>query len=90
MKRVGPYSLLLLLVGCDTVRLAAASSAELFTRAQPAIEQYWEYETAGKAAPAGILQLEGVLRIVPDNERILILTIGAYLGYGVGWIEDRL
>jgi len=88
IRFVAPFCLLLL--SCDTVKFAADSSAELFVRAQPAIEQYWDYETAGKAAPAGIMQLEGVLRIVPDNERILILTIGAYLGYGVGWIEDRL
>lgn len=78
------------LLGCDTVKFAANASAELFARAQPGIEQFWDYETAGKAIPAGILQLEGVLRIVPDNERILIFTIGSYLGYGVGWIEDRL
>lgn len=81
---------LVLLAGCDAAKFAADSSAGLFMRAQPAIEQYWDYETAGKAAPAGIMQLEGVLRIVPDNERILILTIGAYLGYGIGWIEDQL
>ena len=80
----------IVLLGCDTVKFAANASTELFTRAQPGIEQFWDYETAGKAIPAGILQLEGVLRIVPDNERILIFTIGSYLGYGVGWIEDRL
>ena len=78
------------LLGCDTVKFAAGASGELFTRAQPGIEQFWDYELAGKAIPAGILQLEGVLRIVPDNERILIFTIGSYLGYGVGWIEDQL
>ena len=79
-----------ILLGCDTVKFAANASAELLTRAQPALEQYWDYETAGKAVPAGILQLEGVLRIVPDNERILMFTIGSYLGYGVSWIEDQL
>lgn len=79
-----------LLLGCDTVKFAADASTELFARAQPGIEQFWDYETAGKAIPAGILQLEGVLRIVPDNEQILMFTIGSYLGYGVGWIEDRL
>lgn len=80
----------MVLLGCDVTKFAANSSTDLFTRAQPGIEQFWDYETAGKAIPAGILQLEGVLRIVPDNERILIFTIGSYLGYGVGWIEDRL
>ncbi len=82
--------LVVVLLGCDTVKFAANASTELFTRAQPAIEQYWDYETAGKAVPAGILQFEGILRIVPDNEQILMFTIGSYLGYGIGWIEDRL
>lgn len=91
VNRRFPFALLLMvLVGCDTVKFAADSSAGLFERAQPAIEQYWDYETAGKAIPAGIIQLEGILRIVPDNEQILLFTIGSYLGYGVGWIEDQL
>ena len=76
--------------GCDTARFAAESSSGLFDRAGPAIEQYWDYETVGKAMPANIIQLEGILRIVPDNEAVLIAAMAAYIGYGYGWIEDRI
>ena len=81
---------LLGLGGCDTEKLAADSTAELFGRAAPGIEQHWDYELIGKSFPASIIQLEGLLRIVPDNEVIGMSLIAAYVGYGTGWIEDRV
>jgi len=75
-------------LGCT--KFIANSSSGLFRRAQPAIEQHWDYEMAGSAAPVGIIQLEGILHIVPKNSELLILTIGAYLGYALGWVEDEL
>lgn len=81
---------ILTLPACDTAKLAADSTAALFGRAAPGVEQHWDYEVVGKAFPANIVQLEGLLRIVPDNEVIGLSLIGAYIGYGVGWIEDRV
>jgi hypothetical protein len=81
---------LLALCGCDTEKLAADSTAELFGRAAPGIEQHWDYELVGKSFPASIIQLEGLLRIVPDNETIGMSLVAAYIGYGTGWIEDRV
>lgn len=78
------------LAACDTAKFAADSTSGLFERAAPAIEQYWDYETAGAAFPASIIQLEGIMRVVPDNEVVVMSTIGAYIGYGNGWIEDRV
>lgn len=78
------------LSGCDTEKLAADSTAELFGRAAPGIEQHWDYELVGKSFPASIIQLEGLLRIVPDNETIGMSLVAAYIGYGTGWIEDRV
>lgn len=75
---------------CDTAKFAADSTSGLFLRAAPAIEQYWDYDTAGAAFPANIIQLEGILRVVPDNEVVIVSAIGAYVGYGNGWIEDRI
>jgi len=54
------------------------------------VEQHWDYELVGKAFPANIIQLEGMLRVVPDNEVIGLSLIAAYVGYGQGWIEDRV
>lgn len=81
---------LALLGACDTAKFAADSTSGLFQRAAPAIEQYWDYDTAGAAFPASIIQLEGIMRVVPDNEVVVMSTIGAYVGYGNGWIEDRI
>ena len=96
MRRFRPLGILvfviglLALTGCDTEKLAADSTAELFGRAAPGIEQHWDYELVGKAFPASIIQLEGLLRIVPDNETIGMSLVAAYIGYGTGWIEDRV
>ena len=81
---------LAVLAACDTAKFAADSTSGLFERAAPAIEQYWDYETAGAAFPASIMQLEGIMRVVPDNEVVVVSAIGAYVGYGNGWIEDRI
>ncbi len=96
MWRCRPFALALFAValiavtGCDTEKLAADSTAALFGRAAPGIEQHWDYELVGKSFPASIIQLEGLLRVVPDNEVIGLSLVGAYLGYGTGWIEDRV
>ncbi len=96
MRRFGRLGTLVFVVGlfalagCDTEKLAADSTAELFGRAAPGIEQHWDYELVGKSFPASIIQLEGLLRVVPDNETIGMSLVAAYIGYGTGWIEDRV
>ena len=92
-RRLGMAVLVLGLVGlmgCDTEKLAADSTAELFGRAAPGVEQHWDYELVGKSFPASIIQLEGLLKVVPDNETIGLSLVAAYIGYGTGWIEDRV
>ena len=73
--------------GCDVAKFTADSTAGLFTRAAPAFESYWDYELAGEAMPASIVQFEGILRVVPDNEAILTQLTQAYMGYAYGWVE---
>ena len=71
---------LLVVTACDTEKLAADSTAELFGRAAPGIEQHWDYVLVGKSFPASIIQLEGLLRVVPDNEVIGLSLVAAYVG----------
>jgi hypothetical protein len=73
--------------GCDVAEFTADSTAGLFTRAAPAFESYWDYELAGEAVPASIVQFEGILRVVPDNESILQQLSQAYVAYAYGWVE---
>ena len=76
--------------GCDTTKLAADSTSELFERAAPGIETHWDYELVGESMPAAIVQVEGFLRIVPDNKSVLMTGVKIYLGYAYGWIEDEV
>ena len=73
--------------GCDVAKFTADSTAGLFTRAAPAFEAYWDYDLAGEALPATIVQFEGILRVIPDNDAILAQLSQAYMAYAYGWIE---
>jgi len=76
-----------MLGGCDVAKFTAESTAGLFTRAAPAFEAYWDYDLAGEAMPATIVQFEGILRVVPDNDAILSQLSQAYIAYAYGWVE---
>jgi tetratricopeptide (TPR) repeat protein len=73
--------------GCDVAKFTADSTAGVFARAAPAFESYWDYDLAGEAVPATIVQLEGISRVVPDNESILVQLSQAYVAYAYGWVE---
>ncbi len=77
------------LAGCDLTRLTAKQTADLFGRATPAIESYWDYDTVGDSMPGNIMQLEGVHHVIPENKSLLMQLIQAYTSYAYGWIEDR-
>ncbi len=83
-----PSALLLLVLGCDTTRaITAPSTAELLARGAPAGEEHWDLQFMGRALPAAILQAEGVLRIRPDDERLLLQIVRGNVAYGFGWPE---
>ncbi|MDH3199322.1 MAG: TRAP transporter TatT component family protein [Myxococcales bacterium] len=79
--------IVVLVAGCDLTKLTAESTAGLFERAAPGFEEYWDYELAGEAVPATIVQLEGILRVAPDNDALLTQLSQAYFGYAYGWID---
>ena len=94
--RVRPRAGLLLVTsflalgGCDITKITANGTSELFRRAAPGFEQHWDYELAGEAMPSNIMQMEGLLRVVPENEIIIMNAVRLYISYGYGWIEDRV
>jgi hypothetical protein len=78
-----------LVAACDVPRYAADSSARLAERAAPGFESFWDYELVGEAMPANIVQLESLLRVSPENARIVLQLQRTYVGYAFGWVEDR-
>lgn len=76
-------------MGCDLTTFAANSTGSVFARASPALDRHWDVELAGNAIPSSLIQMEGLLRVVPDNEEILLNAIRGYVSYAYGWVEDR-
>jgi len=79
-----------ILMGCDITKITANGTSKLFVRAAPGLEQHWDYELAGEALPGNIVQMEGLLRVVPENEILVTNAIKLYTAYAYGWIEDRV
>jgi len=79
-----------LLVGCDITKITANGTSELFRRGAPGFEQHFDYELAGEALPGNIMQMEGLLRIVPENEIIVMNAVRLYSSYSFGWLEDEI
>ncbi|MEM9074289.1 MAG: TRAP transporter TatT component family protein [Myxococcota bacterium] len=82
-------AVLLLLAGCDLSRFAANSTGSIFARASPALDEHWDVDLAGEALPSSLMQMEGLLQVVPENEEVLLNAIRGYVSYGYGWVEDR-
>lgn len=74
--------------GCVS-RLAADTTAGFLAEAAPAARAYFDYDTAGAAAANGLLQLEGLHRVSPDNERLTLSLAQAYIAYAFGWVMDK-
>jgi hypothetical protein len=69
--------------------LAADTTAGFLADAAPAARAFFDYETAGIAAANGVVQLEGLHRVSPTNDRINLTLAQAYVAYAFGWIMDR-
>jgi len=79
----------LFLAGCGGVsEFAADTTAGFLADAAPAVRAYFDYESAGQAAANGIIQLEGLHRVSPHNERISLSLAQAYVAYAFGWVMD--
>jgi hypothetical protein len=85
--------LVLVLIGGPTYgcvsELAADTTAGFLADAAPAARAYFDYETAGIAAANGMVQLEGLHRVSPNNDRINLTLAQAYVAYAFGWVMDR-
>lgn len=79
-----------LMFGCDLTKMAAGQTAHVFQRASPAFDRQSDYEFAGQAAAGSVMQLEGVLNVIPDNEILMLEAAKGWTGYAFGYIEDSM
>jgi hypothetical protein len=76
-----------LLLGCVS-EIAADTTAGFLADAAPSVRAYFDYESAGLAAANGVMQLEGLHRVSPDNELLTLTLAQAYVAYAFGWVMD--
>ncbi|WP_157068626.1 TRAP transporter TatT component family protein [Sandaracinus amylolyticus] len=75
--------------GCDTGRFTASQSIGLITRGAAAIQEHWDPVLVGDAMPGSILQLEGLYATLPEDDRVGLELLRAYVSYAYGWLEPE-
>lgn len=76
--------------GCNTKQIAAGTQAGIVKHGAAATETHFDYGVVGAGIPGSIMQLEVVLRTIPDDETVLLSLAKAYSSYGYGWVEDEI
>ena len=71
-------------------QLAVETQAEVMEQAFPAIEEQTDYEFAREGIPANLVQVDGLLKVQPDNERLLFLATQGFTSYAYGFLEDDM
>lgn len=74
--------------GCNVDRIAVDTTAGIMAQAESVARSYFDWESAGHASPAGIIQLEGLHIISPDNDELTLTLVKAYMAYAYGWVMD--
>jgi DNA-binding phage protein len=76
------------LLGCSFNRVAVNTTAGVLSEAESSTRAYFDWESAGYAAPSGIMQLEGLHSVSPDNDGLSLTLLKAYMAYAYGWVMD--
>src|SRR5215510_5205999 len=73
--------------GCIN-KMAVNTTVGILADAEDSTRAYFDYESAGYAAPSGIMQLEGLHTISPDNVTLSLTLAKAYMAFAYGWVMD--
>ncbi len=73
---------------CNVNRIAVNTTASVLVEAQDTTRAYFDWESGGYAAASGVMQLEGLHTVSPDNEELTLMLVKAYMAYAYGWVMD--
>lgn len=68
--------------------MAVDTTASVLAEGDIVARSYFDWESAGSATPAGIIQFEGLHLVSPDNEELTLMLVKAYMAYAYGWVMD--
>jgi hypothetical protein len=77
----------LLSTGCSMSEFAADQAGGVAAASVDHMRGFWDYEIAGHGNAAGIMQLESLHGLSPDNEELSLTLCASYVGYAFGWVE---
>lgn len=77
-------------LGCSMTKLAVGTQADVMSQASPAIEGLTDFEVAKVAIPASLVQVDGLLELDPENDKLLLLGAKGWGSYSLGFVEDDL
>jgi hypothetical protein len=78
-----------LLCGCMT-KLAVSAQAGVLEQAAPVVEAQTDYEFARAAIPGNLMQIEGILGLAPEDERLLLLIVKGLASYAYAFLEEDM
>ncbi|MEM9196029.1 MAG: TRAP transporter TatT component family protein, partial [Myxococcota bacterium] len=81
---------LLTLPGCDLAAFGAKSVGNLTARGAGGVGEHWDYELIRDGLAGGILRLEGLYRVAPDDHNLRLQLVRGYVSYGWAFLEDEI
>ncbi len=75
---------------CSVQNMAVATQAEIMEAAFPVIEEQGDFQFVKDGAAANLLQLEGLLRMTPDDPHLLMTAARGYASYAFAFLEDEM
>lgn len=79
--------LALFAAGCNLNGFAADQAGGIAAASMGHMRAFWDYEIAGHGNASGIMQLESLHGLSPDNEELSLVLCASYMGYAFGWVE---
>lgn len=83
-------AVVVLLNGCNLVKLTADSTADVLKVASPALNQESDVQFAREAAPGQLKTVEGFLLASPANPTLIAILAQGYCEYTFGFLESDL
>src|ERR1700755_1276148 len=80
-------NMLLASAGCNLNRFAADQAGGIAATSSSYMRGFWDYEIARSGTSSGIMQLESMHSVSPENEQLSLTLASMYVGYGFGWVE---
>lgn len=78
------------LLGCSAVKgVAIDTLVSSLEDGSDSLRAHFDWETAGHGAASGIMQLEGIYGLRPENEALALGLVKSYMAYAYGWVMDQ-